>query len=129
MCILFQSISNENWNGAPRGYKIEYRIWSLEPEDAGIVTVQQPSWNLINLENGTNVDSYILQGLQEWMDYQIRMISYNDVGSSPYSATIVARTLESSELILLPLFLSFTDLKKTIHFLYLIRLRQLAQLK
>ena len=92
-----QPIPSQEWNGVPRGYKIKYRMWSTEAEDEGIESVQESTWTTVQLENGINIDSYILVHLQEWMDYQIRMISYNDVGTSPYSPVTTARTRESSE--------------------------------
>ena len=45
--------------------------------------------------NKTNMASTILAGLHEWMDYQVRMIAFNDVGGSPFSPVIVERTKES----------------------------------
>ena len=45
--------------------------------------------------NGTNMASAILGGLHEWVDYQVRMIAFNDVGGSPFSPVIVERTKES----------------------------------
>ena len=92
-----QPIPGQEWNGVPRGYKIDYRMWSTEAEDEGMLSVQESTWATVQLENGINMDSYILLQLQEWMDYQIRMISYNDVGTSPYSQVTTARTRESSE--------------------------------
>ena len=45
--------------------------------------------------NGTNMASAILDGLHEWVDYQVRMIAFNDIGGSPFSPVIVERTKES----------------------------------
>lgn len=97
--LCLQPISSQDWNGVPRGYKIDYRIWSTEKEDAGVALVQESKWTTVELANGINIDSYNLVQLQEWMDYQIRMNSYNDVGVSPFSPTTTARTRESSELV------------------------------
>ncbi|KAK7506394.1 hypothetical protein BaRGS_00002506 [Batillaria attramentaria] len=94
--ISWTPIPSQEWNGAPRGYKIDYRIWSTETEDDGLPSVQEATWTTVQLENGINIDSYILPRLQEWMDYEIRMISYNDVGISPYSPVTSARTREST---------------------------------
>lgn len=94
--VSWTAIPSEEWNGVPSGYKIYYRMWSTEKEDAGVTSVQEASWKTISLEDGINLDSYILIRLQEWMDYQIRMISYNDIGSSPYSPVVTARTREST---------------------------------
>ncbi|PVD38929.1 hypothetical protein C0Q70_01554 [Pomacea canaliculata] len=94
--ISWTPISSQDWNGVPRGYKIDYRIWSTEKEDAGVALVQESKWTTVELANGINIDSYNLVQLQEWMDYQIRMNSYNDVGVSPFSPTTTARTREST---------------------------------
>ncbi|KAL8567567.1 hypothetical protein ACOMHN_054381 [Nucella lapillus] len=97
--ISWSPIPSQEWNGDPRGYKIEYRMWSTESEDKANATVrqwvQQAEWTTLQLENGINMDSYILGRLQEWMDYQIRMVSYNDVGTSPYSPIATAHTRDA----------------------------------
>jgi hypothetical protein len=72
-------------------------MWSSEQEDTGLTSVQEDSWKTIPLDDGMNLDSYVLTRLQEFMDYQIRMISYNEVGSSPYSTIATDRTRESSK--------------------------------
>ena len=72
-------------------------MWSMEEEDEDDASVREATWTSVQLEDGINLDSYILPRLQEWMDYQIRMISYNDVGVSPYSDPTSARTREASQ--------------------------------
>ena len=49
----------------------------------------------ITLNNGINMDSTILGGLQEWMEYQVKMMAFNDVGDSDFSPVTVERTRES----------------------------------
>ncbi|XP_076440901.1 protein sidekick-like isoform X2 [Babylonia areolata] len=94
--ISWTPIPRQEWNGEPRGYKIDYRMWSTETEDEDDSTVQQTEWTRLILENGLNIESYIVARLQEWMDYQIRMISYNAAGVSPFSPVTSARTREST---------------------------------
>ncbi|XP_070184420.1 protein sidekick-2-like [Littorina saxatilis] len=94
--ISWTPIPRHEWNGVPRGYRIDYRMWSTEAEDKDVVSVHEATWTTLQLENGMNIDSYILVNLQEWMDYQIRMISYNDIGESSYSSVTTAKTREST---------------------------------
>ena len=71
-------------------------MWSEDPEDREDTRVQEAAWASVELDDGVNMDFYILAQLQEWMDYQIRMISFNDVGSSPVSHHGMVKTRESS---------------------------------
>ncbi|XP_021344354.1 protein sidekick-1-like, partial [Mizuhopecten yessoensis] len=41
-------------------------------------------------------DNHFLNGLEEWMEYQVRMKAYNDVGSSGYSPITTERTREAT---------------------------------
>jgi hypothetical protein len=50
---------------------------------------------VVDLENGMNLDSAILGGLQEWMQYEVKMIAYNDAGNSSDSPITIERTRES----------------------------------
>lgn len=56
---------------------------------------------VIDLDNGMNMDSAILSGLQEWMQYEVKMIAYNDVGNSDFSSVTIERTREAGRLQLL----------------------------
>lgn len=42
-------------------------------------------------------DSYIMVGLQEWTEYEVKMKAFNDVGSSGFSPIAVERTREASK--------------------------------
>ena len=80
--LLLQPLASHEWNGEPRGYTVHLRMIGVT--DFTPITL-----------NGTNIASTILGGLHEWVNYQVRMIAFNDVGGSPFSPVIVERTKES----------------------------------
>ncbi|XP_053380573.1 protein sidekick-2-like [Mercenaria mercenaria] len=82
--VSWTPLSKGDWNGEPRGYKIYYRL----KDAAG-------DFQIVDLDNGMNLDSAILGRLQEWMQYEVKMIAYNDVGASSNSSITVERTRES----------------------------------
>ncbi|KAK3593323.1 hypothetical protein CHS0354_031382 [Potamilus streckersoni] len=71
------------WNGVPRGYRMYYKLKD------GL-----DNFRVITLE-GVNTDSNIIDRLEEWMEYEVKMVAYNDVGNSSFSPTTVERTRES----------------------------------
>ena len=44
----------------------------------------------------TDSESYTLTKLEEWMQYEVKMNAFNDVGSSPYSPISMERTRDAS---------------------------------
>ncbi|KAH3749307.1 hypothetical protein DPMN_029856 [Dreissena polymorpha] len=54
-----------------------------------------PTWTNVTLANGVNMNSFILAYLQEWMEYEVKILAYNDVGDSSFSAVVLERTRES----------------------------------
>ena len=44
----------------------------------------------------TDSESYTLLKLEEWMEYEVKMSAFNDVGSSPYSPVSTERTRDAS---------------------------------
>ncbi|KAH9515062.1 Protein sidekick-2 [Bulinus truncatus] len=97
--VRWRQIPRSEWNGDFLGYRIRYRRWSsdVNPNTTSsddILLVQQQMWTIVDLNNGSSIQEYILDNLEEWMDYQIEMLSYNAVGSSATSPTIIERTEE-----------------------------------
>ena len=80
---LFQPLSALDWNGVPQGYKIYYKS-SVDAQ-----------FTLLEVSADTN--NYRLKDLQEYMQYDVKMQAYNDVGSSDYSPVIQETTRESSK--------------------------------
>ncbi|XP_052268400.1 protein sidekick-like [Dreissena polymorpha] len=81
--ISWTPLSQSDWNGEPKGYKISYRRKMV------------PTWTNVTLANGVNMNSFILAYLQEWMEYEVKILAYNDVGDSSFSAVVLERTRES----------------------------------
>lgn len=52
-------------------------------------------WTSVNLT--LDRDFFILGGLQEWMVYEVKMQSYNDVGNSAFSPEQQERTRDASK--------------------------------
>lgn len=55
----------------------------------------ETSFHEITLD--TDSESYTLAKLEEWMEYEVKMRAYNDVGSSPVSPVSSERTRDASE--------------------------------
>ncbi|BFZ02837.1 hypothetical protein BsWGS_05876 [Bradybaena similaris] len=97
--IRWMPIPRTEWNGDFLGYKILYRRWSKDVDvnttsQADVDLVRQSSWTTVELSNGSSIQEHYLSKLEEWMDYQIQMMSYNAVGNSSASATLSERTDE-----------------------------------
>uniref|UniRef100_T1JF76 Protein sidekick n=1 Tax=Strigamia maritima TaxID=126957 RepID=T1JF76_STRMM len=71
------------WYGIPRGYNI-----SCQMND------NQSRSHFYLLEN-YNANSYVIADLEEYTEYRVAVIAYNDVGSSPPSVVSIERTRES----------------------------------
>ncbi|OWF40124.1 protein sidekick-like [Mizuhopecten yessoensis] len=80
--ISWAPLSKSEWNGAPRGYQLFYKL------------KENPVYAQIDLN--MDRDNHFLNGLEEWMEYQVRMKAYNDVGSSGYSPITTERTREAT---------------------------------
>lgn len=87
--LYSQLLQKSDWNGEPRGYKIYYRM----KEQA----TSSSNWSVLVLDNGVNVNSAILTKLQEWMEYEVKMLAYNDIGDGVFSSVTVERTREAGE--------------------------------
>ncbi|XP_014211856.1 protein sidekick [Copidosoma floridanum] len=70
------------WYGNPRGYNITY------------TEVRTNRSKSISIEDHT-ANSFVLENVEEFALYEVRMSAYNDVGSSPLSPKAVERTRES----------------------------------
>lgn len=72
------------WYGNPRGYNVTYT--EVRSNLSKSITIEDPTAN-----------SYILENMEEYADYEIVMQAFNDVGSSAASPKAVERTRESGE--------------------------------
>lgn len=77
-----QPLQQLEWYGNPRGYNITYI--DLFSKKVNFITIEDPTAN-----------SHILDNLEEYALYEIRMQACNDVGSSKYSKKAIERTRES----------------------------------
>ncbi|XP_071105902.1 protein sidekick-2-like isoform X1 [Haliotis cracherodii] len=84
--ISWIPLPSKDWNGEPQGYKLYYRMKEIDPT---------ADFTVLPLENGMNMESFILGHLQEWVEYEVKMTSYNDVGVSSDSPVAIERTRES----------------------------------
>ncbi|XP_043206047.1 protein sidekick-like, partial [Amphibalanus amphitrite] len=75
------------WYGVARGYNISFRMLSEGAWRAQLDT--------ISIEDH-NANSFVLDQLEEYMQYEVLMQSYNDVGSSASSLAVVERTREAA---------------------------------
>ena len=60
--------------------------------------VDEVDFTLVTLDNGINMDSTILGKLEEWMEYEVKMMAFNDVGDSSFSPVTVERTREAGNI-------------------------------
>jgi protein sidekick len=76
-------LSQGEWYGIPRGYNISYRILD-DTSKLHSVSIEDPSRN-----------SFVVDGLEEFTEYEVLLQAYNDLGSSEPSPVVVARTREA----------------------------------
>ena len=79
--ISWAPLSQLNWNGYPRGYKMLFK------------RKDETDFHEVILD--TDSESYTLTKLEEWMQYEVKMNAFNDVGSSPYSPISMERTRDA----------------------------------
>ncbi|CAG2244562.1 SDK [Mytilus edulis] len=79
--ISWAPLSQLNWNGYPRGYRMIYK--------------RKDEVNTHEVVLDTDSESYTLAKLEEWMEYEVKMNAYNDVGSSPFSPISTERTRDA----------------------------------
>lgn len=72
------------WYGNPRGYNVTYTEVRSNISKSSII------------EDHT-ANSYVLENMEEYADYEIVMQAFNDVGSSMASPKAIERTRESGE--------------------------------
>ena len=82
--ITLQPLSDLEWNGEPRGYKVYHKI--SNSNDTTIISKDSLA---------TQCD---IVGLQEGVQYQVKMLAFNDVGDGPLSH-IITRTTTSGNFI------------------------------
>jgi len=72
------------WYGNPRGYNVTYTEVRSNISKSSII------------EDHT-ANSYVLENMEEYADYEIVMQAFNDVGSSAASPKAIERTRESGD--------------------------------
>ncbi|XP_070138921.1 protein sidekick isoform X6 [Drosophila bipectinata] len=82
-------LQQTEWYGNPRGYNISYK--PLEKTPGAVRGVPRS----VVIEDHT-ANSHVLEGLEEWTVYEVRMNACNDVGCSRESGTAVERTREAT---------------------------------
>ncbi|ESO89015.1 hypothetical protein LOTGIDRAFT_106770, partial [Lottia gigantea] len=87
--ISWTPVPRHEWHSEQIGYNLEYR---MTPNN---ITITDSIYTLLKLDNGMNIASYILPLLEEWIEYDVRMSSYNDVGVSDVGPVTKERTRES----------------------------------
>ncbi|CAG7730812.1 unnamed protein product, partial [Allacma fusca] len=81
--IRWIPLQQVEWYGNPRGYNIAYRQVGSR-DDFQFEVVENPTGN-----------SFVLGNLNEFSQYQVIMMAFNDVGSSEPSAAALERTREA----------------------------------
>ena len=76
-------LSQIEWYGIPRGYNISYRILE-DSTELHSISIDDP-----------NVNSFILNDLEEFTLYEVLLQAYNDLGSSDPSPVVLSRTREA----------------------------------
>ncbi|WAQ96469.1 SDK-like protein [Mya arenaria] len=83
--VSWTPLKNSDWNGEGKGYKIFYRRKASLTDD----------WLVMTLDMSVNMNSAILVNLEEWVEYEVKILAYNDIGESIFSRVVVERTRES----------------------------------
>jgi protein sidekick len=83
--VRWNPLTAADWNGEQRGYRIEYT--SVDP-------AVMSGWQTVNVDN-ENANSFMLIGLEEWTEYQVRVAAFNKVGVSSDSPIVKEATRES----------------------------------
>ncbi|XP_050390832.2 protein sidekick isoform X1 [Patella vulgata] len=87
--ISWTPVPRREWHSEDIGYNLDYR---MTPNNS---TIPDSTFTTHKIVNGMNVESYILTNLQEWIEYDVRMSSYNTVGTSSSGPVTTERTRES----------------------------------
>lgn len=82
-------LQQTEWFGNARGYNITFREIALSPN-----VTRETFPKTITIEDPTS-NSYILDNLEEYAQYEVIMIAFNDVGFSAPSPVALERTRES----------------------------------
>lgn len=88
---MLQPLQQTEWFGNARGYNITFREIALSPN-----VTRETFPKTITIEDPTS-NSYILDNLEEYAQYEVIMIAFNDVGFSAPSPVALERTRESGE--------------------------------
>ncbi|ELU15655.1 hypothetical protein CAPTEDRAFT_52109, partial [Capitella teleta] len=86
MRVRWTPLPARDWNGEQRGYRVEYTS-----VDASLM----PSWKAVNVDS-ENANSFMLAGLEEWTEYQVRVAAFNKVGHSADSPVVKDSTREAA---------------------------------
>ena len=78
--ITLQPLSDLEWNGEPWGYKVFYKKTS----DANFTSIIPHDSLILHRSN--------IAGLQEDLQYHVKMLAFNDVGEGPFCPIITTKT-------------------------------------
>ena len=86
--VTWEEVPAIDWNGIITQYEVEYN---------------QSTFSGATMYNTTTVDSSTfmvdLTGLEEYVEYSIRVRAYTSVGAGPYSDAVLERTQEDGEVV------------------------------
>ena len=87
VCVVFdygliklQPLSELEWNGEQRGYKVDYK---MSDANFNMITPVIPKDNKVIYKD--------IDGLHEGLQYQVKVSAFNDVGDGP-SSPIITKT-------------------------------------
>ncbi|XP_070580081.1 protein sidekick-2-like isoform X2 [Ptychodera flava] len=89
LTVRWIPLTIDQWNGVPLGYRVAWR------------RVSQVYRRTTNSFQYADIDdyigrTYIIEDLEEWMAYEVKVRANNEKGSGPYSEAIVERTRDSA---------------------------------
>ncbi|KAJ8305579.1 hypothetical protein KUTeg_016124 [Tegillarca granosa] len=82
--VSWTPLAKENWNGNPRGYKIFHKL----KDDMTFTEV------VLDMDK----DSFILNSLQEWMIYEVKMKAFNDVEPTAGPSNVAGLAVSSTSI-------------------------------
>lgn len=89
--VRWTPLQQFEWYGIPRGYNISFRPTLVETETSENET-KKFQWRILE---DHNANSFVLENLEEFTEYQVFVQAFNDVGSSGKSSISTERTRES----------------------------------
>ena len=89
MLVCLQPLAPQLWHGDTRGYRLEFKRHD------------HATFDVVRDIDDQHANSYVIDALEEYMTYSMRMVAYNSAGSSAYSPMVSDTTRESSMSVLI----------------------------